>query len=88
MFDPNKQAAVRLGDSTSHGGKVITATSRYILHGIAIAKAGDMTHCPKCKGDFAILPTPGASTDDGVTIAHDGTLTACGAILVSSFVRS
>ncbi len=87
MFTPNQQAGVRLGDSTSHGGKVITATSRYILHGVPIAKAGDMTHCPRCKGAFAILPTPGASTDDGVTIAVDGTLTACRATLISSFVR-
>lgn len=85
MFDPSGRAAIRLGDETTHGGKVITATSRYTLHGIAVAKEGDMTHCPQCKGDYAILPTPGAATENGQTLAFDGTATACGATLIASF---
>ena len=85
MFNATAQAAIRLGDETTHGGKVISATSRYILHGIAVALEGDMTHCPKCKGDYAILPTPGAATENGKTLAHEGTGTECGARLVASF---
>jgi uncharacterized Zn-binding protein involved in type VI secretion len=85
MFNTKHQAAVRLGDPTSHGGQVISATSNYILHGIAIAQTGDMAHCPQCKGDYAILPTPGAPTDNGQTLAFEGTATACGATLIASF---
>nr|MDH4449088.1 PAAR domain-containing protein [Rhodoferax sp.] len=45
MFNAANQAAIRLGDATSHGGKVTSATTRYVLHGIAVAQEGDMTHC-------------------------------------------
>ena len=85
MFNPSGKAAIRLGDETTHGGKVTSATTRYILHGIAVAQEGDMTHCPQCKGDYAILPTPGAATHLGKTLAFEGTATACGATLVASF---
>ena len=85
MFNASNKAAIRLGDSTTHGGKVISATSRYVLHGIAVAKEGDMTHCPQCKGDYAILPTLGAVTENGKTLAFEGTGTACGATLIASF---
>lgn len=88
MFNFLNQAAARLGDKTTHGGEIITATSRYLLHSIAVAKTGDMTYCPRCKGEFAILETAGASTDDGVTIVMDGTLTACGASIIASFTRA
>ena len=85
MLNSNGKAAIRLGDSTTHGGKVTSATTRYILHGIAVAQEGDMTHCPQCDGDYAILPTPGSATHLGKTLAFEGTETACGATLVASF---
>lgn len=37
MIDASGKVAIRLGDATTHGGRVITATSRYVLHGIAVA---------------------------------------------------
>ena len=85
MFNLSDKAAIRCGDATSHGGKVSSASSRYILHGAAVAQEGDMTHCPQCDGDYAILPTPGAATDRGKTLAFEGTATACGATLIASF---
>ncbi|MFY7939896.1 MAG: PAAR domain-containing protein [Burkholderiaceae bacterium] len=85
MFNPSQSAAIRLGDSTSHGGTVISATTLYVLHGIAVAQEGDMTQCPKCKGVFPILPTPGSSISHGKTVAFEGTKTACGASLIASF---
>ena len=87
MFNPSNKAAIRLGDETTHGGKVISATSRYFLHGIEVAKEGDMTHCTQCKGDYAILPTSGAATENGLTLAFEGTGTECGAKLIASFRR-
>ena len=87
MFGPGNKAAIRLGDSTTHGGTVISASTRYVLHGIAVAKAGDMTHCPRCEGDYAILSTPHAATEEGITLAFEGTATACGATLIASFKK-
>jgi uncharacterized Zn-binding protein involved in type VI secretion len=85
MFDASGQPAIRLGDETTHGGKVKSASTRYVLHGIAIAQEGDMTHCPKCHGEYPILPTPGAATHNGKTLAFEGTKTECGAQLIASF---
>ena len=45
---------IRMDDKTDHGGQVIKASSGTIVMGKAAALAGDMTHCPKCNGDFAI----------------------------------
>ncbi|MGJ9416848.1 PAAR domain-containing protein [Massilia sp. CMS3.1] len=37
---------VRLGDLTSHGGKVITASATHSIGGIGIARVGDKVSCP------------------------------------------
>jgi uncharacterized Zn-binding protein involved in type VI secretion len=57
MHNHSGQAVIRLGDKTSHGGEVIAATATITVHSIAVALEGDMTYCPKCKGEFAILPS-------------------------------
>ena len=53
-----------LGDTTTHGGTVITAWGQdgpypYTIDGIPIACVGDKVTCPKCKGIHIILG-PGA----------------------------
>ncbi|MFZ4529903.1 MAG: PAAR domain-containing protein [Undibacterium curvum] len=80
----DKKAVARLGDATSHGGRIITASSACPVMGIVAALEGDMTICPKCKGTYPILPTPGAGTMNGKTFAHHNTETACGATLIAS----
>ncbi|MER5081695.1 PAAR domain-containing protein [Providencia stuartii] len=45
---------IRLGDSTSHGGKVISAQDNFILKG-RVAVVRDQVSCPKCKGVYAII---------------------------------
>ncbi|APW38762.1 hypothetical protein RD110_17410 [Rhodoferax koreense] len=77
------RGVARLGDSTSHGGRVISATGPAVL-GIPAARQGDMTHCPQCKADFAITPDGAGARHLGLPCAYDGDLTACGARLVSS----
>ena len=37
---------IRLGDSTSHGGTVISATARMTIDGIPVARLGDQCTCP------------------------------------------
>jgi hypothetical protein len=38
---------VRLGDKTSHGGVVITASAIHTIEGVGIARVGDQVSCPK-----------------------------------------
>lgn len=72
-----------IGDSTSHGGRVITGDYTSLINGKALACVGHLTVCPKCKGTFQI--TTGA--DDTVWMAappaRHGDKTACGATLIS-----
>ncbi len=77
---------IRLGDPTSHGGKVISAgASDYLVDGIAVARLGDQCSCP--------LPGHGVTTvvegdDDyvveGKPVAFAGHKTGCGATLIST----
>jgi uncharacterized Zn-binding protein involved in type VI secretion len=85
MHNHSDQAVARLGDKTSHGGEIITATATIKVHGIAVALEGDMTHCPKCKGNFAILPSGEGKKNLGRWVAYAGTQTECGAELVATF---
>jgi uncharacterized Zn-binding protein involved in type VI secretion len=75
---------IRLGDKTDHGGKVISVSSSTIVMGIEAALAGDMTQCPKCKGNFPIKPDGQGAQHNGKPYAYDNDLTACGAKLIAS----
>ena len=74
---------VRLNDTTSHGGRVITASGPTVM-GLPAAREGDMTHCPQCQGDFAITPDGQGPKHLGLACAYDQDLTACGAKLIAS----
>jgi len=81
-----------LGDSTTHGGKVITAWGQdgptpMTINGIPVACLGDKVSCPK-KGHDGACIIEGASDPDamlhGRQIAREGDKTSCGAALVST----
>jgi uncharacterized Zn-binding protein involved in type VI secretion len=78
------RGVIRLGDKTDHGGKVTKASSGTIVMGKAAALADDMTHCPKCKGDFAIKPDGAGAMHKGRSYAYHDDVTGCGAKLIAS----
>lgn len=86
MKDEQGRAVIRLGDKTSHGGEVISASDTLKAMGKGVALEGDMTQCPQCKGQFAIQPNGGSSTrkHHGKQVAYHGDTTACGASLIAS----
>jgi uncharacterized Zn-binding protein involved in type VI secretion len=79
------KGVIRLGDVTSHGGKVVAASGFSSVNGIAVARQGDACTCPvnghsSCiiaQGDPAVL-------DRGTPVAFHGHKTSCGATLISS----
>nr|ELR5040123.1 PAAR domain-containing protein [Providencia stuartii]ELR5080975.1 PAAR domain-containing protein [Providencia stuartii] len=75
---------IRLDDSTTHGGKVISAQGNFILKGRAVAVVGDQVSCPKCKGIYAIVEGSATMKYNGKSLALEGMKTACGAILIAS----
>ena len=76
---------VRLGDSTSHGGKVIYASNTHLIKGIGIARVGDKITCP-ITGHGINSIMEGASTYliGGRMVALHGHRCACGCTLISS----
>ncbi|NML32738.1 PAAR domain-containing protein [Paraburkholderia antibiotica] len=77
---------VRLGDSTDHGGKVITASKKIRMRGRFVARKGDEVTCPKHPDVRPNLITEGdaKANDNGIPLARDGHHAMCGCRLISS----
>jgi uncharacterized Zn-binding protein involved in type VI secretion len=84
MKDSKGRGVIRIGDKTTHGGKVLSASATFKVYGKAVAVEGDKVSCPQCKGIFPIQPRKGDRTHNGKLVAYDGDLIACGAKLISS----
>ena len=83
-----RRALILVGDSTSHGGVVLEGADTDTLDGRAIACVGHRVSCPKCKGDFPIVPDGSGGhvlpSIEGLNVAVEGMQTACGATLIAS----
>lgn len=76
---------VRLGDLTSHGGKVISASNTHSISGIGIARIGDMIVCPiSGHGMNPIIEGSPTYLIGGRMVALHGHHSACGCTLISS----
>lgn len=75
---------IRLGDSTSHGGKVVkVAATLYTIDGIPVACVGDLCSCPISGHDECTIVEGNSShLIDGVAAAYEGHRTSCGAALI------
>ncbi|GAB3428622.1 PAAR domain-containing protein [Massilia solisilvae] len=77
---------IRLGDSTSHGGKVVSVTANHFtVDGVAVARVGDLCSCPIPGHDnCTIVEGDHTHTIDGIAVAYDGHKTSCGATLMAT----
>ena len=78
------RGVIRLHDTTTHGGKVISVAHTPTDMGLPIACIGDKVKCPQCKGVYEIVEGDSTWTIEGVPVALDGHKTSCGAALISS----
>ncbi|APA89740.1 PAAR domain-containing protein (plasmid) [Paraburkholderia sprentiae WSM5005] len=78
---------VLLGDSTDHGGEVITASKTMKFGGRLVARKGDEVSCPKhdIKPNL-IIDGDETMKDDGMPVARHGYRAMCGCRLISSLV--
>lgn len=77
---------IRLGDETSHGGKVISSSaSHFKIDGVAVACVGDQCSCP-IPGHNGCTIVGGSTRHriNGVAVAFGNDVTSCGATLKSS----
>jgi uncharacterized Zn-binding protein involved in type VI secretion len=78
-------AVVRLGDKTSHGGIVVSASTSHTVRGIGIARVGDMVACPQAgHGQNQIIEGSSTFTIGGRKVALHGHHSACGCALIAS----
>ena len=74
----------RLGDTSSHGGTVITGSVTTIVNGRPMARMGDMHVCPI--PGHGVTPIVSGSLDtatDGRPNARMGDMAGCGAVIVT-----
>lgn len=72
-----KKLVARLGDSTTTGGKIISATAKMYDHGKPIALDGDRATCARCKGTFGIFGTGRSILQNGRAVVVSGDLVLC-----------
>lgn len=78
---------VRLGDTSTHGGAVVTAATRTLAEGAPVARMGDLFACPK----HGVKPIVGGSTKtlvEGAPVARLGDKVACGAVLLPTSTKT
>lgn len=80
---------IRVGDPTSHGGRVISGTSRMLVDGIPVARVGDACTCPmKGHNNCTIVEGNPNFLLDGIPVAFDGCKLSCGASAISTTERA
>lgn len=77
----------RLGDTSTHGGAIITSASKTMCEGALIAREGDILDCP-AHGPNPIVGHSNKLKVEGKFCARHGDATACGAALVSGATKS
>lgn len=80
---------VRLGDATSHGGKVVTASDTHFIAGLGIARMGDRLACPiPGHGVNPIIEGAPNFLIGGRMVALHGHHGACGCTLLSTLLTA
>lgn len=79
-----------VGDSTDHGGKVISGSLLHTVDGIPTARLGDEVDCPQHypsgqpHGVNKIVTAHPTVKVGGVSVAVEGCVTECGCKLIGS----
>jgi uncharacterized Zn-binding protein involved in type VI secretion len=71
-----------LDDAISSGGKIITASSSFILHSRRAALVGDEVSCPK-HGNNKIVDSIEGFSENGRLLVANGCRCACGCTIIA-----
>lgn len=74
----------RLGDQSSHGGTIISASSNALLaNGLAVAVDGDLHRCPIEGHGVTPLTSSSRNTSGGKGLIRAGDRAGCGAVVIT-----
>jgi uncharacterized Zn-binding protein involved in type VI secretion len=77
------QQVIRLGDTSSHGGSMVSASGLHRVNGIVVCVSGDVHSCPlKGHGRTAVTASRTFTSNDRPVIAT-GDSAGCGAVMTS-----
>ena len=83
------RGVVLLGDKTTHGGNVISASANFTVNGKKVALVGDMVSCPvPGHGTNPIIEGMPQRSCDGRSVVADGCRCQCGCQVISSAPES
>ena len=71
-----------IGDTSTHGGAITSASANFSVMGKPIARVGDGFSCPS-HGKQTIVTGLSSHTDDGKPLAHVGSKVSCGATITT-----
>lgn len=84
-----KKGVVVIGDKTTNGGEVISASSKYTINGKPAALVGDKVSCPiPGHGTNQIVEGSPSRTCGGLAVVVDGCKSQCGCQVISSVTNS
>lgn len=76
-------AKARLGDPSSHGGTIISASGDVRVNGIGVARTGDMHSCPQKGHGVTALSSGSHIKGNGRPVIRVGDSAGCGATITS-----
>lgn len=82
-------AVARIGDTSDHGGVIISSASKTIVEGKLVARVTDRHSCP-IPGHGVTQITTGSPqfVAEGQKVARTGSLTGCGAKIIGGATKT
>ena len=77
------RSLIVLGNTSTHGGAVQTATTGLMVNGIPVAGHGDILQCP-IHGPASLQASGSGMQSNGKTPIREGDLATCGATLIAA----
>ncbi|MGH8416511.1 MAG: PAAR domain-containing protein [Pseudomonas sp.] len=78
------EAFVLLGDPTTHGGVVISASSTHTVAGKTVALVGDLVACPLPGHGVNPIVQGCQGWEEGRALVVNGCLAACGCLVMAT----
>ena len=71
----------KIGDTSDHGGAIITGSSSCKINDVPVARIGDILACPIHGNNPIVSSLAVYAKDDDKLLAHIGSKTQCGATI-------